>query len=161
MASVNISLASASDEQAIRAVVREYGAAWNRHDMTTLAELFTDDAHWVTIVGMHWPGKSAVVTGHEAFHRTFFQTTDIELANVEVRVIAPGVAAAIVLLKVGPFTPPDGVRRPASDDRLSLILVKRDGRWRITHGHNTVIDPAAQPFDPVKSGWPQQGRKPA
>ena len=122
MASVNISLASASDEQAIRAVVREYGAAWNRHDMTTLAELFTDDAHWVNIVGMHWPGKSAVVTGHEAFHRTFFQTTDIELANVEIRAIAPDVAAAVVLLKVGPFTPPDGVRRPASDDRFAEAM---------------------------------------
>src|SRR5260370_32805572 len=158
-ASVNISVASATDEQAIGAVVREYGAAWNRHDMAALAELFTDDAHWVNIVGMHWPGKPAVVTGHEAFHRTFFQTTDIELANIEIRAIAPGVAAAVVLLKVGPFTPPDGAPPPARDDCLSLILTKREGCWRITQGHNTVIDPAAQPFDPVKSGWPQEAQK--
>ncbi len=159
MASVGALLVSTSDEEAIRTVVKEYGAAWNRHDMAALAELFTDDAHWINIVGMHWPGKSAVVTGHEAFHRTFFQTTDIELANIEIRAIAPGVAAAVVLLQVGPFTPPDGARRPASDDRLSLILTKREGCWRITQGHNTVIDPAAQPFDPVKSGWPQEAQK--
>ena len=80
---------------------------------------------------------------------------DIELANGEIRAIAPDVAVAVVLLKVGPFTPPDGVRRPASRARLSLILAKREGRWRI-QGHNTVIDPAAQPFDPVKSRWPHQ-----
>jgi len=85
--------------------------------------------------------------------------SDIEIVNVEVRAIAPGVVAAVILLKVGPFTPPDGVPRPASDDRLSLILVNRDGQWRIAHGHNTVIDPVAQPFDPVKSGWPQQDAK--
>jgi hypothetical protein len=35
----------------------------------------------------------------------------------------------------------------------SLILVKREGGWRITHGHNTVVDPNAQPFDPVNDGW--------
>jgi uncharacterized protein (TIGR02246 family) len=151
MASVGASPAGSADEQAIRDVVRGYGAAWNRHDMGALAELFTDDAHWINIVGMHWPGKTAIVTGHEAFHRTFFQTTDIELADVEIRAIAPDVAAAVLLLKVGPFTPPDGVCRPESEDRLSLVLTKRDGRWRIAHGHNTVIDPAAQPFDPVNS----------
>jgi hypothetical protein len=40
MASVNTALASASDEQGIRAVVREYGAAWNRRDMATLVDVF-------------------------------------------------------------------------------------------------------------------------
>ncbi len=141
MASASASPASSSDEPAIRAVVREYGAAWNRHDMGALAELFTDDAHWINIVGMHWPGKTAVVTGHEAFHRTFFQTTDIELADVEIRAIAPGVAAAVLLLKVGPFTPPDGVYRAESEDRLSLVLTKRDGRWRIAHGFPVICQP--------------------
>jgi uncharacterized protein (TIGR02246 family) len=152
---------SPKDEQAIRAVLTGYGNAWNRHDMRALAELFSDDAHWINIVGMHWPGKSAVVAAHEAFHRTFFRETDIELADVGIRLIAQEVAAAIVLLKVGPFTPPDGRQRPESKDRLSLILGKRDGKWRIVHGHNTVVDPAAQPFDPVNSGWPHQSGEPA
>jgi uncharacterized protein (TIGR02246 family) len=111
MASVDTALASTSDEQAIRAVGREYGASWNRHDMAALAELFSDDAHWINIVGMHWPGKSAVVAGHEAYHGTFFQTTDIEIANVEIRAIASGVAVAVAFLKVGAFTAPDGIRR--------------------------------------------------
>ncbi len=156
MANVSASLASSSDEQAIRSVVREDGASGNCHDMAALAELFADDAHWINIVGMHWPDKSAVVTGHEAFHRTFFQTTDIELADVDLRPIAADVAVAVVLLKVGSFTPPDGVHRPKSENRLSLVLTRRDGRWHIVHGHNTVIDPAAQPFDPVNAGWPQR-----
>ena len=150
MASIDASQLSASDREAVRAVLAEYGASWNRHDMHAMAELFADDAHWVNIVGWHWPGKAAVVAGHEGIHRTFFQTTDIAITEVEIRAIAPGVAAAVVLLRVGPFTPPDGVRRPESEDRLSFILAKRDGRWRIVHGHNTVIDPAARAFDPVK-----------
>jgi len=29
------------------------------------------------------------------------------------------------------------------------MLAKREGQWRIVHGHNTVIDPAAQPFNPI------------
>lgn len=33
------------------------------------------------------------------------------------------------------------------------------GRWLIAHGHNTVVDPAAQPFDPVNTGWSGESRK--
>jgi uncharacterized protein (TIGR02246 family) len=154
MANVGGSSTTSSDEQAIQAVIHGYGEAWNRHDMKALAELFTDDAHWVNIVGMHWPGKTAVVGAHEAFHRTFFQTTDIEIADLEIRALAPAVAAAVVRLKVGPFTPPDGILRPTADNCLSLILTNQGGQWRIAHGHNTVIDPGAQRFDPVKTGWP-------
>jgi hypothetical protein len=64
-----------------------------------------------------------------------------------------------MVLKVGSFTPPDGVPRPPARDRLSLILTKRQGVWRIVLGHNTVIDERAEPFDPVNSGWTDEGRR--
>jgi uncharacterized protein (TIGR02246 family) len=114
MAGVGATAITPLDEQAIQAVVTEYGSSWNRHDISAMADLFTDDAHWVNIVGWHWSGKSAVVNGHEAIHHTFFQTTDIKLVVVEIRMAASDVAVAVVLLMVCPFTPPDGVRRPGS-----------------------------------------------
>jgi uncharacterized protein (TIGR02246 family) len=70
--------------------------------------------HWVNIVGWHWPGKTSVVTGHEAIHRTFFRRTEIEIGHIDVRLIGPDIAVCIVHLKVEPFTPPDGVARPVS-----------------------------------------------
>lgn len=154
MPQIHVESPSLSDEESLREVITGYCAAWNRHDMKALAELFTDEAQWVNIVGMHWTGRTAIAAAHDAYHRTFFKATDIEAAEIEVREIAPSVAIAVVLLKVGPFTPPDGVLRPQSDDRLSLVLTRRAGRWRIAHGHNTVIDPGARRFDPVKTGWP-------
>jgi len=33
-----------------------------------------------------------------------------------------------------------------ASDKIARVL------WRIAHGHNTVIDPVAQPFDPVERG---------
>jgi uncharacterized protein (TIGR02246 family) len=138
-----------ADELAIRAVVTGYEEYWNRHEMAAASELFADDAHWVNIVGMYWPGKSAVVGAHERLHRTFFRTTEQELRDVSVRQIAPDVAVAVAHFQMGAFTPPDGVHRPAAGNRLSFTLAKRQGQWRIVHGHNTVIDPVAQPFNPA------------
>jgi uncharacterized protein (TIGR02246 family) len=138
-----------ADEQAIRAVVKNYEACWNRHDMAAASELFADDAHWVNIVGMYWPGKPAVVAAHKTLHSTFFRTTEQALLDVTVRPIAPDVAVAVAHFQMGAFSPPDGVHRPAAGNRLSFMLAKRERQWRIVHGHNTVIDPAAQPFDPA------------
>lgn len=138
---------------AIRTVLIEYQHAWNNHDMTALEELFTDDAHWVNIVGMHWQGKAAIIKAHSVFHRTIFQKTELTFGDMGIRAITPDVAAAVVTAKVGTFRTPDGAERPSADNRISFVLTKRDGTWRIAHGHNTVIDAAAQPFDPVSSGW--------
>jgi uncharacterized protein (TIGR02246 family) len=80
----------------------------------------------------------------------------MEVVNVVVRAIAPGIAVAVAQTKMGAFTPPDGVRRPEAGNRMSFVLAQRSGRWQIAHGHNTVIDAAAQPFDAVKRGSPHQ-----
>jgi len=118
------------------------------------AELLGDDVNWVNIVGMHWWGKAAVVKAHEVFHRTIFRNTEMTITDVAITVITSDAAVAVVTLKMGEFTTPDGERKmAAAQDRLSLILAKREGGWKITHGHNTVIDPNAEPFDPVNSGW--------
>ena len=145
--------ADALAQNGIRAVLTRYIEAWNRHEMNALTELLADDADWINIVGMHWRGKAAVIKGHEVYHRTIFQKTQLTITNSAIRAITPDVAVAVVTLKVGPFTPPDGKPRFGTEDRESFILVKRGGAWRITHGHNTVIDPNAQPFDPVNSDW--------
>jgi SnoaL-like domain len=79
-----------------------------------------------------------------------FATTDIHSTRVEVQGIGPRVAVAVVELAVGDFTTPTGQEINESRDRLSFTLVNRDERWQIVHGHNTVIDPAAAPYDPIR-----------
>jgi ketosteroid isomerase-like protein len=73
---------SSPDVQAIRAILIEYQDAWNAHDMTALDELFTDDAHWVNIVGMHWQGQEAIIEAHRVFHRTIFRKTELACGHI-------------------------------------------------------------------------------
>jgi uncharacterized protein (TIGR02246 family) len=160
MSGVNALAMSVADEHKIRAVLLAYGEAWNRHDMSSMRQLFTDDADWINIVGMHWRGKSAVLTAYDAFWRTIFQKMEITVTDVAIRAIASDIAVAVVALRASEFTTPDGKLRPATQDRLSVILANREGEWRIVHGQNTVVDPTAQPFDPINSDWSTAGNGP-
>jgi uncharacterized protein (TIGR02246 family) len=135
---------------AAHAVAAAYEDAWNRHDMRDLGALFTEHAQWVNIVGMWWRGRAAVVGAHAAFHATMFRDTPLHVEQTSARVLAPGVMTAVLTLAMGDFTTPDGRVMHGTRDRLSLVLVREDGRWRIAHGHNTVIDPVAAAFDPSR-----------
>jgi uncharacterized protein (TIGR02246 family) len=159
MAGANTLTINASEEGNIRAVVTAYAEAWNHHDMGTLAELFTDDADWINIVGMHWRGKAAIGKAHDVFHRTIFQKMEIEVTDIGIRAITSDVAATVIALKAGEYTTPNGRQQNATLDRLSLIIVNQHGKWRIAHGHNTVVDPNAAPFDPVNSDWNGKDRR--
>jgi uncharacterized protein (TIGR02246 family) len=102
---------------------------------------------------MHWRGKADIVKAHEIYHRLLFSKTDIRFKKLDVRAIAPGVAVVVALEDFGASSLPDGGTRPAGEDRLTLVFVKRSGEWKIIHGHNTIINADAAPYDPVNSGW--------
>jgi uncharacterized protein (TIGR02246 family) len=153
MAIANPPSVSDSNQEEIRVIALGFFEAWNRHDMKAIAKLFTDDADWINIVGMHWRGKNSVVKAHEIFHRTIFQNTAMNPIDVGIRMVTSDVAITVITLKAGDFTTPQGERKVGTQDKLSLALVKCEDGWKITHGHNTVIDPNAQRFDPVNSGW--------
>ena len=48
------------------------------------------------------------------------------------------------------FTTPGGDALPASEDRMTLVLVRTPDGLRIAQGANVQIDPFAARFDPVK-----------
>jgi len=148
----------ASENKEIRTVVAGYADAWNRHDVAALANLLTDDADWINIVGMHWRGRAAVLKGHDVYHRTFFRNTPLDFTDIDLRPVTQDAVIAVVTIKVGDFTPPDGQPRIGTQDRLSLVIAKGPGGWRIVHGHNTVIEPGAQQFDPVNNSWDPAGK---
>jgi uncharacterized protein (TIGR02246 family) len=142
----------AVDHALIRRIPEHFERAWNTHDMGAFADLLADDVEWINIVGMHWRGKSAVVKAHEVFHRSIFANTNVKVTDISVRKLAPGVAAIVANLEMGDFETPIDVRK-GTKDRISFIAILRNKQWCIVHAHNVVIDPAAQPFDPINNGW--------
>jgi uncharacterized protein (TIGR02246 family) len=140
----------ASDEKAIRQVAKNYETLWNKHDMNAFADLFTDDAEWVNVVGMVWRGKPEIMKAHRAFHETNFKNRSVYVDDVTVRFIRPDVAVAIVRWKVDGFDAPDGRHFDKGTDVSTLVFSKQNGKWLIASGENVTVDPIAAPHDPTK-----------
>ncbi len=128
----------------------DYAKAWNSSDMDAMGVLYTDDVHWVNIVGMHWRGKAEVDKAHRIFFEIMFKGVPLTLEEIESITELPGGAAiAVICWSVGAFTTPAGAHVPPSRDRMTLVLVREGSKLLIKHGANVQIDELAQKSDPV------------
>jgi uncharacterized protein (TIGR02246 family) len=134
----------------VRQLVDRYAAAWNASDMDAMAKLYTDDIHWVNIVGMHWKGKAQVDHAHRIYFDVMFKGVPMVLEEIEsVVAITGGALVAVVRWSVGAFKTPFGQQVPPSRDRMSLVLVPNGDGLQIAHGANIQIDELAQKSNPV------------
>lgn len=152
---------SASHETAIRTLIMEVPQAMNRKDWKAYADLFSDDADWINVVGMFWHGKDNLVRAHAAYGPTVFRNGGFFYSDMVIRRVAPDVAIVVVTEhSMNEGLAPDGVTKlPPGQGRLSFVVVKRKHAWKITLGHNTGVDLEAQKYDPTGADWKNQPQK--
>ena len=124
-------------------------AAWNTHDMAAMSEVFTPDADWVNVVGMHWVGRDQIMFAHTAFHNTMFKTNQQTLVSLATRQLSPDIAVLFMEAEQDAYMTPSGHEQPKALDRLTIVVVRKPEGWKIVHGQNTIVDERAAANDPV------------
>jgi uncharacterized protein (TIGR02246 family) len=157
---------SPADEAAIRRTVQRITANYTDHHFADMAAYTTPDVSWVNIVGMWWRGRAQVQQAHQQIFDTIFKGVAFTPGKPTVRGIAPGVALVNLYCHTGAFYPPDGIdhgtnKEGEADDLLTLVLVKKQGKWLLAAGQNTVVRANAQPNNPVGKTSPPEPFDPA
>lgn len=146
---------SQTDEKQIQSQVAQMVSDWNTHEFQNMDSYMTDDVEWVNIVGMWWKGRAEVKAAHKGNFGAFFKGVPFTQKSLKTRFLTKDVAVATLISSVGEFFPPDGIdhgnnRMPAGDDILTLVFVKKNGKWLIASGQNTVVDARAANNNPAK-----------
>jgi uncharacterized protein (TIGR02246 family) len=141
-----------TDEEAVRKVVNGFPEAWNRHDMNAFGALFTPDADFVNVGGIHWQGRELIQFNHAFLHGAIpadsagvtppqsaygiFKTSNLTFKQVDVRFLRKDVAVAHVQTELQGDARTKDTRRTL----LVMILTKENGRWLIAVAQNTEIN---------------------
>ena len=145
------------DEMGIRAAVIAFQEAWNHHDMKAMANVFTEDADLINVVGTRWQGKANIVKALGVFHREMFKNEQIHFDEITIRSVSPTVAVAVAIqISSGEMSLPEGHGRkvaPTGSQLDTFVVVKREEVWKVAHGQNTTVNADAQAFDPIKTDW--------
>ena len=139
--SISSATVPAADITAIRAVLAELVAAWNRADGAAYGALFTADADYIDVTGTRTQGGSAIGQLHQSLWATFLRGSTLESNGAEADIQLIGADVALVI--AGGTSRLDG-QAAAPDERQSInttVLVRRDGAWRIRAFQNNRVQP--------------------
>ena len=128
---------NSDDTRQIRTLIERWATAVHTGDLATVLADHADD-----IVMFDVPPPDQGVRGIEAYRETwppFFrwqQEASFDLESLDVTA-GDDVGFAFALLRCG--TPEDLAQTPESRLRLTIGLVKREGRWVVTHEHHSFV----------------------
>ncbi|MGA2256988.1 MAG: SgcJ/EcaC family oxidoreductase [Thermoguttaceae bacterium] len=121
-----------SDQDAIRAAIDSYVAAYNRGDAKAVAAFWSDSGEWISPSGQRFQGKQAI----EKEMQSLFNENKgvrIEVINLSIRMVSPQVAIEEGTVRViRPSEPP-------SDSTYLAVDVKEGGRWKLNTVRETDV----------------------
>jgi uncharacterized protein (TIGR02246 family) len=130
------------DKQAIQELPGRLAEAWNAGDAAAYASLFTEDADYVTFLGINMPGRRAIQEGHRALFTGPLRGSRLTFTDLPptVRFVRPDVA---IVVAGGSSSLPGGAPSdPGRESTLTFVMVREPAGWRITAFHNTRRRPA-------------------
>ena len=145
---------SSSDEAAIRKILEDGVATWNRGDADGYSRHFASDGTFTNVQGMFFAGYQAFRDRHEEIFKGQFRGTVLQQQPVSIRFVRPGVAVVDSLTWVSGFPqpgPPPGLRTDEKGrlrTRLFQLFVKDGADWKIAVYHNVDVKPAVSAPEP-------------
>jgi uncharacterized protein (TIGR02246 family) len=147
VAAMTAAMATASEESSVHRMAE--GAAksvamglvddWNKHDMKSFAQLFTEDADFVNVIGLWWHGRPEIQKEHEALHATRMKNSYLIATETAARVLSQDVVIIHVRWQLTGDTGIHGVVLPTRQGILSFVTVRTKDKWLIASAQNTDI----------------------
>ena len=134
------------DSDALQHLGRSWTDAWNRHDMSALGALVTEDVEWSTAAGNRLKGRKAFEEDHARRHAMELKEAAVTTTITPVRFLRPDLAVVHVVNRHTGIKRADAASTLSGRGILTWIVSKQDGQWRIAASHATFVpdSPAAR-----------------
>ena len=148
-----IQVAAAADETAIRKIIQDEVAAWNRGDATAYSRQFATDGTFTNIRGQFFTGHDAFLKQHDVIFQGIFKNTTSQQVIVSLKFIRPDVAIVETLTSLSGM--PETAPGTAADSkgrlrtRLLQVVARQDGEWKIVAYHNVDVKPGVPVPEPM------------
>jgi uncharacterized protein (TIGR02246 family) len=126
------------EEHAIKEVIAQTTAAFNKHDAVAFARFYTSDADLVSVRGEWMKGTGEIERGLSRIFETRAKHATLKPVEVRVTAIRPGVAVAHVINELSGLVDPDGHTLPPHRELSIRVFVNDGGVWRVRAFHNTI-----------------------
>ena len=119
-------------------IAARFVEAWNRKDARAIADLFTENADFVNVVGIWWQNSEEIYKAHEYGLRVIFPQSTLRLGKVKVKMLQPEIAIIHARMSLVGQTEKNG--EAAQRQNLFLFVARKNGgEWLCESAQNTDI----------------------
>jgi len=143
---------TATDEAAIRQIIQDEVAAWNKGDADVYSQHVVDDITFTNLSGTYFTGRQAFHDRHDKILKTVYRGSKKQEDIVAMKFLRPDVALVDILQTITgyqtllPGTTADAKGRLRS--RLLQVMVKNGGEWKVAAYHNVDVKPGTTVPEP-------------
>jgi uncharacterized protein (TIGR02246 family) len=125
------------DLEEVRRTAAAFFEAWNRHDVSAMAALYTEDAQVVNSLGLWWRGRTEVERGLGQMNAI---GPSLRSDSMSARRLTQDTALCIVDYTVGSFTRPGRQSVPEQKALSTFVMVKAERGWVIAAAQTTAVN---------------------
>ena len=130
---------SEQDQKEIKNVIISFHNDFNDGSFKNAGTYTTEDWEHINPLGGIDKGRANVLKTVREVHQSFLKGVTMTLEDFSLRFITPDVAIVDAIDKTSDFTTPDGKKHQNERHIKTYVLVKKNGKWLMTHDHNTAI----------------------
>ena len=134
-----LSAQSKTEERSVIEAVKRFYSGFDDGMFPRAEEYTADDWVHVNPFGGRTVGRAATLKDLRAVHSSFLKGVTDTPESFDVKFVSSAVATVIVPSHLSSFTGPDGVRLENQKCIRTFVVVKKSGRWLISHDHNTFV----------------------
>ena len=127
------------DKQWIKQVIISFQDDFNDGSFKNAEQYTTEDWVHINPLGGVDKGQKEVLKVVREVHNTFLKGVTMNMTNLSMRFITPDVAIADAVHGISTYTTPDGVKHEKERHVKTYVVVKKNGKWLLTHDHNTIV----------------------
>lgn len=140
-----VAAAASSDEEAIEARAIEFAVAWNKHDPKAMAMLWAEDGDLINPFGRIARGRREIERLFADEHSTYTKGTMYTIDLKWIRMVKPDVAVATWDATISGMTTGDGSVMAPLEHMVTVVVVKRDGKWWTVAARPMIPSPPPAP----------------
>lgn len=129
-----------NDRELINKTFQDYVDLWNKHEIQSWGNFFTEDTDFITWSGTWFKSNAVNVVEHQKAHNMLKQqgqNMTYELSLEKIDFVDPTTAVVHAIWFWPDFKTPKGIENRKGI--LTMLLIKKEGKWLIRTTQNTRL----------------------
>ena len=129
----------------LKNIISQQESDWNKNDMKSFSNAFSEDAVLINFLGMYWQGKENIITQFSHINDCCIKPTSVKLDWIDSKILSENAAVARVketLTAKEDYAVPGGVVKKGAVNTkfITAVFEKKDKTWKIASMQVTQVN---------------------